>query len=53
MSVSGGRPERRKHERLVVRVPLYVVVAGEIFQKMVEMESNNVSRGGLAFETRR
>jgi hypothetical protein len=38
---------------LVVRVPLYVVVEGEIFQKMVEMESNNVSVGGLSFETRR
>jgi hypothetical protein len=50
---SGERLERRKHERLVVRVPLYVVVEGEIFQKMVEMESNNISKGGLSFETRR
>lgn|GEM_PF-1699758 len=53
MPGSGGPLERRKHERLVVRVPLYVVVEGEIFQKMVEMESNNVSVGGLSFETRR
>jgi len=45
--------ERRKHERVVVRVPLYVVVEGEIFQKMVEMELNNISGGGLSFETRR
>jgi hypothetical protein len=45
--------ERRKHERVAVRVPLYVVIGAEIFQKMVEIETANVSAGGLAFETHR
>jgi len=45
--------ERRKHERLVAKVPLYVVMGGEIFQKMVDIETQNVSTGGLAFETHR
>jgi hypothetical protein len=45
--------ERRKHERIAVRVPLYVVIGAEIFQKMVEIETANVSAGGLAFETHR
>jgi len=45
--------ERRKHERVALRVPLYVVIGAEIFQKMVEIETANVSAGGLAFETHR
>ena len=45
--------ERRQHERVPIRVPLYVVIGGEIFQKMVELETANVSTGGLAFETHR
>ena len=45
--------ERRKHERLAIRVPLYVVIGAEIFQKMVDLETANVSEGGLAFETHR
>ncbi|HSB62314.1 MAG TPA: PilZ domain-containing protein [Vicinamibacteria bacterium] len=45
--------DRRKHERVALRVPLYVVIGGEIFQKMVEFETANVSEGGLAFETHR
>src|SRR6266536_1057850 len=45
--------DRRRHERIALRVPLYVVIGGEIFQKMVELETANVSEGGLAFETHR
>ena len=45
--------ERRKHERLPIRVPLYVVIGAEIFQKMIDLETANVSEGGLAFETHR
>jgi c-di-GMP-binding flagellar brake protein YcgR len=45
--------ERRKHERIPARVPLYVVMGGEIFQKMIELETQNISTGGLAFETHR
>jgi hypothetical protein len=36
-----------------VRVPVYVMLEGEVFQKMVQMEARNISDGGLAFETRR
>lgn len=45
--------ERRQHARVPIRVPLYVVIGGEIFQKMVELATANVSTGGLAFETHR
>jgi Tfp pilus assembly protein PilZ len=45
--------ERRKHERVRLKVPLYVVIGAEIFQKMIELETHNVSKGGLSFETHR
>ena len=45
--------DRRRHARIALRVPLYVVIGSEIFQKMVELETQNVSAGGLAFETHR
>ncbi len=45
--------DRRRHARIALRVPLYVVIGSEIFQKMVELETSNVSEGGLAFETHR
>lgn len=45
--------DRRKHERVAAKVPLYVVMGGEIFQKMIELETQNISAGGLAFETHR
>jgi len=45
--------DRRKHERIAAKVPLYVVMGGEIFQKMIELETRNISAGGLAFETHR
>jgi c-di-GMP-binding flagellar brake protein YcgR len=45
--------ERRRHERVAVRVPVYIVVENEVYQKVVEMDSRNVSEGGLSFETRR
>jgi hypothetical protein len=48
-----GGAERRQHERVPLRLPLYVVIGSEIFQKMVEIETANLSRGGLAFETHR
>ena len=44
---TGDPAERRKHERVPARVPLYVVMGGEIFQKMVELETQNISTGGL------
>lgn len=45
--------ERRRHERISVRLPLYVALADEIMQKWVEIEAQNVSMGGLFFETRK
>lgn len=45
--------ERRRHERVALRVPLYVVIGSEIFQKMVELETADLSEGGLAFDTHR
>jgi c-di-GMP-binding flagellar brake protein YcgR len=49
----GDAGDRRKHERVPAKVPLYVVMGGEIFQKMIELETQNISTGGLAFETHR
>jgi hypothetical protein len=45
--------DRRRHERIRVRVPLYIELAGEIFQKNVSIEALDVSKGGLSFETTR
>jgi c-di-GMP-binding flagellar brake protein YcgR len=42
----------RKYKRVPVRVPLYVSLDGEvILQKMIRLESRDLSGGGLAFET--
>jgi c-di-GMP-binding flagellar brake protein YcgR len=43
--------ERRKHDRLALRVPVFVEVEGVVFQKMVRIEAQNISTGGLFFET--
>lgn len=45
--------ERRRHERLRIRVPLYIELPGGIFQKNVTIEALDVSKGGLSFETSR
>ena len=45
--------ERRQHERLRIRVPLYIELPGGIFQKNVAIESRDVSVGGLSFDTSR
>jgi c-di-GMP-binding flagellar brake protein YcgR len=50
LSASPGA-DRRKHRRLGVRLPLYVSLQGEIYQKLVSVEARNVSEGGLLFET--
>jgi hypothetical protein len=51
MSGPGGA-NRRQHPRWPARVPLYVALEGELFQKSVAVEARDVSAGGLAFETR-
>ena len=45
--------ERRQHERIKVRVPLYIELPVGIFQKNVAIESRDISFGGLSFETTR
>jgi hypothetical protein len=45
--------ERRRHERLRIRVPLYIELPSGIFQKNVTIEALDVSKGGLSFETSR
>jgi hypothetical protein len=45
--------ERRAHERVAVKVPLYVELSGGIFQKNVAITAQNVSKAGLSFETHR
>ena len=45
--------ERRQHERFRIRVPLYIELPGGIFQKNVAIESQDISQGGLSFETTR
>ena len=45
--------ERRRHERVSVKLPLYVSLTDEILRKWVEIETQNISMGGLFFETRK
>jgi hypothetical protein len=44
--------ERREHTRHPTRLPLYVALSGELYQKTVAVEAKDVSNGGLAFETK-
>ena len=44
--------DRRRHPRLAARYPLYVALEGELYQKMVTVEALDISKGGLAFETK-
>lgn len=41
----------RAHERFRATVPLFVSYGQRVYQKRVELETKNVSQGGLAFET--
>lgn len=43
-------PERQ-FPRWQVKVPLYITADGTLFQKRIRLESEDVSGGGLAFET--
>jgi len=45
--------DRRRYERIQIRVPLYIELPGGIFQKNVSIEALDVSKGGLSFETTR
>jgi c-di-GMP-binding flagellar brake protein YcgR len=43
--------DQRRFPRLPVRVPLFVVMHGDVMRKRVRIESRDVSGGGLCFET--
>jgi c-di-GMP-binding flagellar brake protein YcgR len=44
---------KRQHRRFQVKVPLFISVDGEVYRKTVRLQSRDVSRGGLSFETGR
>jgi c-di-GMP-binding flagellar brake protein YcgR len=41
----------RKHPRYPVNVPLFVSIANSVVRKWVQIETRDVSQGGLCFET--
>jgi len=43
--------EERQHPRFPIRVPLYIEAHGELFHKTIEIESRDLSAGGVCFET--
>ena len=45
--------DARLYPRIRVKVPVYISLGGEMFRKSVQLESKDVSAGGLAFETSR
>lgn len=45
--------DARRFRRFKVKVPLYVTVGEQAFNKLVEIESRDVSSGGICFETSR
>ena len=45
--------DARQHARFPVRVPLYIAVPGDVFHKTIELESRDISSGGVCFETSR
>jgi hypothetical protein len=42
---------RRRHLRFPVKVPLYISVKGGVFQRFIDLQSRDLSEGGVAFET--
>ena len=51
--MTGSFPERglRSYPRVPVRLPLYVALDGDMLRKLVALETEDVSGGGLSFET--
>lgn len=45
--------DERRHERIAVKVPLYITAAGKLVRKTVPLESRDISAGGVCFETGR
>jgi c-di-GMP-binding flagellar brake protein YcgR len=41
----------RRFLRHPVKVPLYISVKGGVFQRFIDLDSKDLSEGGLAFET--
>ena len=53
MAATDTGPDNRKDRRFSLRVPIYVAIGGEVVRKTVNLESRDVSAGGLSFETSR
>lgn len=51
--MSGPTPTRglRSYSRVPLRLPLYVALEGDMIRKVVPLETEDVSGGGLSFET--
>jgi c-di-GMP-binding flagellar brake protein YcgR len=45
--------DKRRHARFPVRVPLYIQAPGDLVRKTIELESRDISAGGVCFETSR
>jgi len=45
--------EERQHARFPVRVPLYIATTGDLLRKTIELQSRDISAGGVCFETGR
>lgn len=41
----------RRFLRYPVKVPLYISVQGGVFQRFIDLDTKDLSEGGLAFET--
>jgi hypothetical protein len=44
--------EQRKHDRVPVKVPLYITLEKGPYQKAIPLQSKDISTGGLCFETK-
>jgi len=42
----------RKYRRVKLKLPIYVSLQGEIIKKLISVQSEDISEGGLCFETK-
>ncbi|HEX9187503.1 MAG TPA: PilZ domain-containing protein [Vicinamibacteria bacterium] len=43
--------DERQQPRFPIRVPLYIAATGDVVRKTIELESRDISAGGVCFET--
>jgi c-di-GMP-binding flagellar brake protein YcgR len=48
-----GDQDKRRYDRVKLRVPLYISMEGQLFHKKIHLQSKDVSAGGVSFETSR